>query len=501
MNQNDHLFSLISSLKGSEKAYFKKIKMAFRGKDHSLIEIFDALQKTEEYDEKEVIKSLGKNAHREFFASKKYLLYNEILDCLVFSKIKADDLPSQINRLIAHSVILKEKLLFDDGIKILQKAHKLAKENEIFVKVIEINNSMIEILHQQKSMVDFSFSTKIEQIRNDSLASLKLAQNAEEFFILSDTIYRKGELFRHTSNEEIKSELNLLFNHELLMNDSKAPSKTALVCYHFIKYFKHMSFEKDLDKACYHLKNLIDLQALLNRFPLRSRFTQMANYVRISVEAGKKDDASKMLQNMIDIVEETKDIYLQMMLLVHQDFYFFNRGNFSEYFNFHEQLENNYKEQIEEAPFNKDKIDLLHSRFHYFFITGNYKKAFQISNELDTQYHMRSFKNLKIYEKILKIICGYEMGDAELIQVELRSLKYLLKSTDDILDAEKEVIKLLEKLSKKDDKAYFTEFDLHYQQVKKSDKYSFLFNSFKFDLWVKSKCQKTSYKNLLFENY
>jgi hypothetical protein len=499
MNPKDHLFALISSMKGAEKAYFKKIKMAFRAKDHSLLEIFDLLQKTDEYDEKKIIKSLGKNAHREFFASKKYLLYGEILDCLVFSKMKSDDMPSQINRLLSHSLILKEKLLFDDALKILQKAHKMATENELFIKVAEINNNRIEILHQQKSMVDFSFSTQIEFIRNESLHTFKIAQNAEEYFILSDTIYRKGELYRHTSNEEIKSELNLLFNHELLSNEGKATSKTALVCFHFVKYFMHMSFKKDLEKACYHLKKLIELQALLDRFPIRSRFTQMANYVRIATEAGKNEDAAKMLNAMIAIVEETKDIYLQMMLWVHQDYYYSNKGNFNEYVSFHAMLENEHKSLIEEAPFNKDKIDLLHSQFHYFFISENHKKAFQISNELDTQYHMRSFKNLKIYEKILKIICGYEMADNDIMQTELRSLKYLLKSTDDILEVEKAVIQLLEKLTKKDDKRYFEEFINQYKEHKKSDKYSFLFDSFKFDLWVKAKCEKVLYKNLLFD--
>jgi len=498
MNQKDHLFALISSMKGTEKAYFKKIKMAFRGKDHSLLEIFDILQKADAYNEKEIVKGLGKNAHREFFASKKYHLYNEILDCLVFSKLKSDDLISQIGRLISHSLILKEKLLFDDALKLLQKAHKMAIENELFVKVVEINNHMIEILHQQKSMVDFSFSTKIEQIRNESLNVFKIAQNAEEYFILSDTIYRKGELYRHSSNEEIRSELNLLFSHELLIVESKASSKTALVCYHFIKYFKHMSFEKDVEKACYHLKNLIQLQATLDRFPLRSRFTQMANYVNISVEAGKMTDAEEMLQKMIDIVEETKDSYLFILLLVHRSYFYFKRGNFTAYVNFHTQLENDFKQQIEEAPFNKDKIDLLHAMFNYYFIIGNFKKAFQISNDLDTQYHLRSFKNLKIYEKILKIICAFELKDSDLMVSEMRALKYLLKSTSDILESEKLAIQLLELLGKKEDRTYFKDFDQRYKEADKGDKYSLLFDSFKFDLWVKSKFEKKSYQELLF---
>ncbi len=154
MSEKDHLFALIHSLKNTEKSYFKKIKAAFGNSDSSLIQLFDAIQKVDKYDEETISKSLGKDSYREFISAKKYVLFNEILDILNYMKSKTEEGVWQINRLVGHALILKEKMLYEEALKTLGKAQKIAIENDFFSKQLEINQQCIEVLHQQSAMLE-----------------------------------------------------------------------------------------------------------------------------------------------------------------------------------------------------------------------------------------------------------------------------------------------------------------------------------------------------------
>ncbi len=504
MSEKDHLFALIQSMKKTEKAYFKKIKSSFGNEDSWLLKLFDLFIKHEEGEEEKIIKELDNKASKDWYSIKKHTLYNELLDVLVFSKSKNTDVLWQINRLISHALYLKEKLLFDDAIKILQKTYKIALENEFFLKQAEINQQMIEILHQQKSMTDFAFVKTIEIIRLDNLRVAEQQVNAEKYFILSDTIFNKGEMLRLTSNELMKDELKVLYKNELLSGEEKALSKTALVCFHFIQYIKHCSYEMDLKKACYHLQQLIDIQETLKRFPLRARVVQMANFVRMALEAKLLDNAFVMLERMKKCYEAEKDNFVLITYLVHQNWYYVEIKDLNGYTKFHSTLEPEFQDSIEKMPFNKEILDWKHAQFNYHFKTKKFKLAYKISNFLDSQYNLHSFKNGKLYEKLLKVICAHEMNEHELMQGELRAIKYLLKSIADALPIELYIFNTLEKLAKasreKDKDDVLKEFLKEYEKHHSPDKFSFMITGFGFIDWVEAKLAKVDFLEYSFRS-
>lgn len=496
----DHLFVLIESLKKTEKAYFKKIKSAFGNNDSYIMQIYNEIQRLGDYDEKKIIDKLSKSSPKESFAVKKFVLYNDILDTLAHSKAKSPDVLWQISRSIGHGIILKDKQLFHDAIRILQKAGKQAFENEFFYKQLEVNQLLIEIFRESKALTDFNALDELKAIRYNNLHISEQIGNAEKFFILADKLHRKGELLRHTSNKEISQEIENLYADELLKEESKALSKTALVCYHFIHYLKYFTRKGGSEKALYHLKNIIDLQELLERFPLRSRFVQMGNYVRMAVEAQFKEEAGSMLQRMKKIVDEEKDIFIHIFYFVHVDFFYLHFKNKESYFQFHQEIEKTFETLPVTSAFNMEIMDLKHAQFHCQFMKENFKKAYNIANFIDNQHNLHSFKNGKFLEKILKIICAYELNDAEMMAAEIRAVKYLLKTMEHPLSVELKVFETLNSLSKcdtKDDKikilkAYKSE------ENEAEPKFSFLLNSFRFDLWVKSKITGSTYVEMVF---
>lgn len=500
--KEDHLHTLINSLTKTEKSYFKKIKSSFGSKDSILMSIFDGLQSNEEYDEKELIEKIGFKGTNNSFSVKKHALYNGIIDSLSLSRSNHKDALWQINRLIAHGIILKDKSLFKNAKQSFHKAYKLADENEFFYKKIEINQQMIEIFRKTQALTDFAALDELEDLRMEILHTGKQITNNEEYYILADKLHRKSELLRHSSNKEIIDEIDKLYENDILSSEDKALSETALVCYHYIFYLKYYNLPNEGEKALYHLERIISIQETLKRFPIRSCFVQMGNFVRLAVANDKFEDATKMLNRMGAIYKGTKDSFIQIFHCVHLDHFHVHKKSKEDYNVFHEIMAEEWDEMLADVPFNMEVMDLKHAQFRYEFLRGNFKKAFSISNFIDQQHTLHSFKNGKLSEKLLKTICSYELKDFDLMASEIRSIKHLLKSTMFPLDAELKVFEMLKSLLKNNTKEEEIEiFNKYLSHPAKTEetKSSFVINGLKLDLWVQTKCKKSEFSELFFQ--
>lgn len=499
--KEDHLHLLINSLTKTEKSYYKKIKSSFGGKDSILMSIFDGLQSNEEYDEKELIQKIGFKGTNNSFSVKKHALYNGIIDALSLSRSNHKDALWQINRLISHGIILKEKRLFKNAKQSFLKAYKLSDENEFFYKKIEINQQLIEIFRKTQALTDFAALDELEDLRMEILHTGKQITNNEEYYILADKLHRKSELLRHSSNQEIVDEINELYKNEILSSEDKALSETALVCYHYIFYLKFYNNPNEGEKALYHLEKIISIQEKLKRFPIRSCFVQMGNFVRLAVGNQKFEAATKMLNRMGNIYKGTKDSFIQIFHCVHLDHFHVHNKSKNDYITFHEIMELEWDEMLSDIPFNMEVMDLKHAQFRYEFLRKNYKKAFSISNFIDQQHTLHSFKNGKLSEKLLKTICSYELNDFDLMASEIRSIKHLLKSTMFPLEAELQVFELLKSLlknnTKEQEKAIFKKY-LDLTVNTEETKSSFVINGMQFQLWIQSKCEKSDFSDLFF---
>jgi hypothetical protein len=497
MGEKDHLHALIKSMHKAEQSYFKKIKEAVGTTNSSLLQIFGVLQNQEEYDEENLLKKLDKDTYREFYAVKKYGLYSEILDVLVYSKARASEALWQITRLITHAMVLKERMLFEDAYRQLQKAKKMSQENEFFHKENEINQQLIEVLHQHNSMTDFTFSESVESLRLNSIQISEKSINAEQYFILSDQLYRKGETLRLTQSEEIKAEMHELYLSPLLSAENKALSKTALVCYHFILYFKFNNYEKNSEKACYHIKELIELQESIKRFTPRGRVVQMGNFIILATKLGKQKESFEMLQRIKDLHEEQKDDFIFISYLSHKGILLLKNADANALEGYIGELENIHQKRIDDMSFSKEIMDIKHMLFCYYFRKQNFKKAFSVASYLDVQYNLHSFKNMKFTEKVLRFLCAIEMNDFELMQAEIRAIRYLIKSLDNVLEVELQIFETLERYSKanndKAKKIILEQYLTMYANLVSANKYSFLLEGFGFNKWVESKLKNEEF--------
>ncbi|MGF7231275.1 MAG: hypothetical protein ACQR30_07905, partial [Arachidicoccus sp.] len=152
---NDELFQLIKSLEKSEKRNFKLfIKRMSGSEDLKIVQLFDALDKMDEYDEETLLKR-NKAIKKQQLSNMKAHLVKQILASL---RLLKDDssLEMTLNEQMAWARILYSKGLYIQSLKVLDKVKQLASsfgQNTSVLLALELEKK-IELLHVTRSIRD-----------------------------------------------------------------------------------------------------------------------------------------------------------------------------------------------------------------------------------------------------------------------------------------------------------------------------------------------------------
>lgn len=151
----DILFQLIRSLEKSEKRNFKLyIQRNSGNKDLKIIELFDAMDKLEEYDENLLLRKLS-SIKKPQLANVKAHLYKQLLASLRLIKT-TESIDLQLHEQLDYARILYNKGLYHQSLKILEKIKELAvtyHQYSFLIQVISLEKK-IETLHITRSLKD-----------------------------------------------------------------------------------------------------------------------------------------------------------------------------------------------------------------------------------------------------------------------------------------------------------------------------------------------------------
>lgn len=136
---SDNIFRLIKSLTRAEKRYFKVYSGRYLGEGKGVqLQLFDAIDAQEEYDETALVKKFRNSAFGKTPAIVKNRLYETILRSL-HSFHSDSSLDVELQRLVHSAEILFKKSLYQDAERMLSRARKLALKHEKFYVLLEIN--------------------------------------------------------------------------------------------------------------------------------------------------------------------------------------------------------------------------------------------------------------------------------------------------------------------------------------------------------------------------
>src|SRR6202012_2504958 len=152
---SDVLFQLIKSLEKSEKRNFKLyIKRNSSSEDLKSIQLFDALDKMDEYDEVQLL-SKNKNIKKAQLSNIKAHLYREVLSSLRLIR-NDENIDIQLHEQLDYARILYNKGLYLQSLKTLARIKEMAKAHNQVTYLLQVLffEKTIEGLHITRSMQD-----------------------------------------------------------------------------------------------------------------------------------------------------------------------------------------------------------------------------------------------------------------------------------------------------------------------------------------------------------
>src|SRR5690349_8908143 len=151
----DPLFQLIKSLEKSEKRNFKLyVKRHSGGEDLKIVQLFDALDKMDEYDEELVLRK-NKAIRKQQLSNMKAHLYRQILSSMRLIK-NENNIDIQLHEQMDYARILYNKGLYLQSLKVLDRMKDLARQNNQFTYLQQVIffEKKIETLYITRSMLD-----------------------------------------------------------------------------------------------------------------------------------------------------------------------------------------------------------------------------------------------------------------------------------------------------------------------------------------------------------
>jgi hypothetical protein len=503
----DTLFQLVRSLEKAEKRHFKLyIKRSSGNEDLKIVELFDALDKLEEYDETLLLKKL-KSIKKPQLSNVKVHLYKQLLASLRLLK-STDSIDLQLNEQFDYAHILYKKGLFAQSLKILDKAKETAKANHkvnFLLQAIALEKR-IETLHISRAMQTRAeqLSAEINEVNHqiDILARLSnLAMLLYSWFI------KNGHARNEKDEEGVKAYLKEHLPKDAWEQDGfyeklylyQSYTWYAFIRQDFLMYYRYAQKWVDIFdekplmirvETGHYIKGL---HTLLNaHFDLR-------NYQKF-------DDTLKKFEKFA----ETDRVRLHDNFRTQAFVYIYSAkinqhsmlGTFKEGL----KLVPHLLEQLKENELFIDEHRIM--VFNYkiasmYFGSGDFATCIDyLQKIINENTEVRS--DLQSYSRLMHLMAHYELGNFELMEYLTKSVYRFMSKKENLTVVEEEMFKFLRKSFHISRAKLQQELENFLDKIKGLEKNRFETRAFAYlDIisWVESKVYRKSMGEILQEKY
>ena len=504
----DIVHQLVHSLEKAEKRHFKLyIKRSSSKEDLKVVQLFDALDKLSEYDEKLLLKRLT-TVEKPQLNNLKTHLYKQILSSLRLLK-STDNIDLQLNEQLDHARILYNKGLKLQSLRILERAKEIARNNHKFsflTQVISLEKK-IETLHITRSTIEKTQQLADEAIEVSNQIS-KVAKLSNLALLLYGWYVKNG----HARNEEDEVDVKQFFK-ESLANLNEAMNGDfyerlylyqsyvwyAFIRQDFLMYYRYSQKWIDLFVAepmmiaveiGHYIKGMHNL--LNAHFDLR-------NYTKFEITLREFEAfAETPLANQHDNFRVHTSIYINSAKINQH----LMLGTFAEGLLVIKQIE----EQLEEYALFVDRHRIL--VFNYKFATlyfghGDHATCIDyLQKIINDSVGLRN--DLQCYARLMHLIAHYELGNDEIIEYLIKSVYRFMAKMQNLTVIEEEMFKFLRKSFHISPRKMKHEFETFLETIKKYEKSRFETRAFAYlDIisWVESKVYGKPMSVIINEKY
>jgi hypothetical protein len=443
---SDILFQLVHSLEKAEKRHFKLyIKRSSAKEDLKIIQLYDALDKMQEYDEKLLLKKLPQVTKPQL-ANLKTHLYKQLLAALRLLKT-TENIDLQLSEHLDNARLLYNKGLKIQALKILEKAKELARANQKFnflVQVISLEKK-IETLHITRSTTD-----KTEMLAAEAMEISSHIDRVTRLSNLALLLYRWYVINGHARNKEDEKDIRDYFFTNLPVDVNavngfyerlylyQSYCWYAFIRQDFLMYYRYGQKWVDLFdehplmitvETGHYIKGMHNL--LNAHFDLR-------NYQKFEITLGQFEAFAKTpAANQHDNFRTHTSIYINSARINQH----LIKGTFKEGL----RLVPEVKEKLQEYALYVDRHRIL--VFNYkiatlYFGSGDYESCIDylqqiINGPLDLRV------DLQCYARLIHLMAHYELGNDEILESLIKSVYRFMAKMKNLTVVEEEIFRFL----------------------------------------------------------
>jgi hypothetical protein len=441
----DSLFQLIKSLEKAEKRNFKLyVKRNTGGEDLKIVQLFDALDKMQEYDENQLLKN--KSLRKQQLSNIKSHLYREILASLRILK-DTDNIDLQLHEQMSHARILYNKGLYLQALKMLDRMKELARANNQFTYLMQalFFEKKIESLHITRSMQDRAdvLTGEAEQANQKLLRISRLSNLSLQlysWYIKNGNARNADEeaAIRKFFEDHLPKNANLVdgFYERLYLYQSY--SWYTFIRQDWLMYYRYTSKWVDLFASEPQMLQVETASYIKGVHNLLNAHFGLRNYEKFYETLNDFEGFSKS-----DIVQQTENNRVQAFVYLHIALInkHFLQGTFREGLELVEYID----EKLTEFNLYLDRHRVL--VFHYkiaslYFGSGDPEKAIDYLNKIiNWKVDLRT--DLQCYSRLLHLISHYELGNYQLVEYLARSVYRFMAKMEHLSIVEKDILEFL----------------------------------------------------------
>lgn len=504
---SDTLFQLIHSLEKAEKRHFKLyIKRSSAKDDLKIVQLFDALDKLSDYDEKLLLKKLN-GIEKPQLSNLKSHLYKQILASLRLLK-STDSIDLQLNEQFDYAHILYKKGLFNQSIKLLDRAKEMAKANQKFYFLTQVIalEKRIEALHITKSIQDRAEQLAIEA--NDVSRHIDTVARLSNLALRLYSWYTKNG---HARNEKDETGVKEYMRTHL---PEKAFEQTGFYerLYLYQSYCWYAFIRQDFLMYYRYSQKWVDLfleQPLMVRVEtghyikglhnLLNAHFDLRNYQRFEITLKQFEEFAET-----DRVKDHDNFRIQSFIYIttakiNQHFML---GTFKEGL----VLVPGVVEKLEEYALFLDEHRIMVLNYKIatlYFGSGDYETCIDylqkiINDNVDLRVDLQS------YARLMHLIAHYELGNYSILEYLIKSVYRFMAKKENLTVVEEEIFKFLRNSFHVSRHALKVEFEKFLQKTKQLEKSRFETRAFAYlDIisWVESKVYKKTMGEIIHEKY
>ena len=483
----DNLFDLIQSLSPSEKRYITT--NAKKGAKY--LELLQTIYDMEVFDEETLKDSFGKNLPVE-----KNNLYNIILKNIRnFHSEKAGSI--EIKSLIIDAQLLLDRGLYEQGLKRLKKAKKLA--------------------HKYHKTIDAWEITTLEKKLLFRINPIDLTKQIDQ------SLQEQNTLFNHLEQEKITSSLcdqvvttfvnRIKISTEKEKEDfiEKFPKKEWSVLtskraeYNLLLYQKfRATLLDDKQQVLYYCQELLNWWAInkpLIKIERRSHLLEKLNYLVACMDTKNFKDIPPILKELETIEPETtnEEKMLTQRLFPIKHWYYMNRGEFEKAKTEYQKIE----KQLSELIIAEKRVIITVNHAISLFILEDYKNCILYLDSILTSKRVEIRTGIQLMARSLKCLAWYELKEEEGFDSSYRAARrYLTAVSDEMKDIEGAFLSLVRRLNnstEREKKEVIQEIYLFLSEAKNNPNLVHWLGLNEYSLWIESKIKNLK-MNQIFKN-